>query len=61
MEQHKKELIELYVIGSWAAKEIVDKFDITSEEISRDKILSERLFLGDSEMQSFLNKSYWKK
>jgi len=61
IDQHKKELIELYVIGSWAAKEILDKFDITPEEISRDKVLSERLFLGDNEMQSFLYKSYWDK
>ncbi|WP_445406868.1 hypothetical protein [Acinetobacter seifertii] len=61
VDNHKKELIELDILGSWAAKEIVDKFDIRYEKISRDNILSERFFFGDSEMQNFLSKSYCKK
>lgn len=58
VDHHKKELIELDILGSWAAKQILDKFDIRSEKINRDKILSERFFFGDSEMQTFLANSY---
>ncbi|WP_214288367.1 type I restriction enzyme HsdR N-terminal domain-containing protein [Acinetobacter pittii] len=59
VDNHKKELIELGILESWAAKEILDKFDIKFDKIKRDEILSERFFFGDSETQNFLSKSYY--
>lgn len=58
VQHHQKELVELNVLGSWAAKEILDKFGIANQEIDRQKILSERFFFGDDEIQNFLENNY---
>ncbi|WP_171497925.1 hypothetical protein, partial [Acinetobacter guillouiae] len=55
---HLKELIELANLNSWAAHQILDQYGIQAEEMNKEKILSERLFFGNSEMQAFFASSY---